>query len=151
MCEWTKPDSQFGTQRHRRQHEKPCSDCLAAAAAYCRNRTAALRAAGKDTMRWRTIWSQYRLRRHDHEAILSQQENLCAICRTSAAVYIDHDHACAHPGKGYQSCAECVRGILCNRCNLAIPILDDIEWLKKALDYLGREDTAEVIRRSRLW
>ncbi len=102
-------------------------------------------------MRWRTIWAKYRLRRHEHEAILARQAGACAVCDASAATYIDHDHACDHPGKGSESCTECVRGILCNRCNLGIVILDDIEWLKKALGYLGREDVAEIIRQSRLW
>jgi hypothetical protein len=151
MCEWTRPSSQFGEQRHRRSGEKPCADCLAAAATYGRNRSATLKAAGLDDMHWRMVWAKYRLRRHHHEAILTRQDGVCAICGTADATHIDHDPACDHPGKGQQSCAECVRGILCNRCNISLAILDDTERLKKALGYLGREDIASLVRESRLW
>jgi hypothetical protein len=44
-----------------------------------------------------------------------------------------------------------VRGILCRRCNLALPILDDPEWLARAVRYLDREDVAEILRESRLF
>ncbi len=40
----------------------------------------------------------------------------CAVCGTKENLCVDHDHACC-PGK--VTCGECIRGILCNRHNMA--------------------------------
>jgi hypothetical protein len=48
--------------------------------------------------------------------------------------HVDHDHACC---PGAKSCGECVRGILCALCNLAIGYAkDDPERLRNMADYL---------------
>jgi len=54
------------------------------------------------------------------------QGGRCAICdRAFGAVadaHIDHDHTCCDRTT---SCGNCVRGLLCRRCNLALGLLGD--------------------------
>lgn len=59
----------------------------------------------------------------DFQALLASQDGLCAICRKPEttvsngkvrALSVDHDHATGR-----------IRGLLCQRCNLAIGNLDD--------------------------
>lgn len=80
---------------------------------------------------------RYGVTKEEYDAMYAAQEGLCAICRqpenwkTKYGVVmdlcVDHDH---DTGK--------VRGLLCNRCNLGIKRFErDVEWLKKAIVYLG--------------
>ena len=66
--------------------------------------------------------------------MLKQQNNSCAICQSSnpggkhrqGMFMVDHNHK---TGK--------IRGLLCNRCNLAIGVLrDDVKLLNKVVQYL---------------
>jgi hypothetical protein len=43
-------------------------------------------------------------------------------CRTSVRLHIDHDHACC---SGQKSCGSCVRGWLCQSCNMALGLLGE--------------------------
>jgi|SRR5215831_4769125 len=70
----------------------------------------------------------YNLTREQHEALLSSQNRLCAICEHDLGTkpVVDHDH---ETGK--------VRGILCCGCNLGIGNLrDSINVLERATRYL---------------
>lgn len=70
---------------------------------------------------------------------LAAQDGCCAICKSpeprGRGWAIDHDHGCCpDPGK---SCGACVRGILCNPCNLALGLLGDrVDVLNVAAAYL---------------
>jgi len=52
--------------------------------------------------------------------MLDDQDGLCPICECELTPEVvpslDHDHACC-PNSGGRSCGECIRGILCMRCN----------------------------------
>ena len=75
------------------------------------------------------------------QAILEAQGSRCAICGTrqtgkpGGRLAVDHDHAhCPGPS----GCAECVRGLLCVRCNnLLRSARDDRAILRKAISYLA--------------
>lgn len=91
------------------------------------------------------VWYHYKLTPEAYFALLEAHENRCAVCSTDQPGtkdwHVDHDHSCC-PGK--RSCGECVRGILCSRCNTAIGGLqDDPTLLRAAADYLDR--TARLI------
>jgi hypothetical protein len=65
-----------------------------------------------------------------------QQDYKCKICggEDSKRLSVDHDHSCCN---SYPACGNCVRGLLCSRCNRALGILnDDIELLQKMIAYL---------------
>lgn len=82
------------------------------------------------TLEW--YWEQYR-----------QQEGRCAICETDSPgrnqihFHVDHDHACC---PGSYSCGNCIRGLLCNTCNLGLGLFkDNPESFRNAIAYLQRQ------------
>lgn len=65
-------------------------------------------------------------------AAIAAKPTQCEICRRSGVkLYYDHDHATQEH-----------RGWLCNRCNVALPLLEDSELRGAALRYLERCDAA---------
>jgi hypothetical protein len=60
----------------------------------------------------------YNITADDYERMLIAQGGGCAICGRKPAknqrLAVDHDHSCC-PGRG--SCGNCIRGLLCTRCN----------------------------------
>lgn len=64
----------------------------------------------------------------DWENLWDEQCGLCYLCGGDLnrdelnGANIDHDHDCCPKGK---SCANCRRGLTCNRCNRAIGFFDD--------------------------
>lgn len=77
---------------------------------------------------------QYRSNRHTGHGLTmaeaqtyTQLVGACEICgKDTGRLYVDHDHDTGG-----------LRGVLCNRCNTRIPILEDPEWLALALEYLA--------------
>jgi hypothetical protein len=70
----------------------------------------------------------------DYNALLSSQNNVCAICEqpcsTGQRLSVDHDHA---TGK--------IRGLLCRKCNSALGHFDDrLELLTRAVKYMESSD-----------
>jgi Recombination endonuclease VII len=69
----------------------------------------------------------------DYQALLASQGGGCAICDhppRTRRLHVDHDHK---TGK--------VRGLLCHRCNRALPSWISLAWLRSAIDYLERTTT----------
>ena len=46
----------------------------------------------------------------------------CQVCGSFNRLTVDHDHSCCPTAK---SCSNCIRGILCHKCNTAAGLLDD--------------------------
>ena len=71
--------------------------------------------------------------------LLKQQQGCCAVCGSNDPGldrdwHIDHDHSCCGAGR---SCGDCIRGLLCHKCNLMIGWAgDDVVKLQSAIDYL---------------
>ena len=69
---------------------------------------------------------------------LEEQNGVCAICGGLGVnknyLTVDHDHQCCDSDK---SCGKCLRGLLCNLCNVGLGAFkDNLELLKKAIVYL---------------
>ena len=86
---------------------------------------------------------RYRLKRkynlpHEvvEELIKQHATAACPICLSGGRpMQLDHDHACC-PGK--ESCGQCVRGYICNRCNHGLARFgDDADVLGRAIRYLA--------------
>jgi hypothetical protein len=83
---------------------------------------------------------RYGLSTSSYLALLKSQNNACAICFTvdpggpHNRWYVDHDHTCCPGGK---TCGNCVRGLLCFKCNVLLGMAqDDINVLRSAIRYL---------------
>jgi hypothetical protein len=68
-----------------------------------------------------------------YEAILKDQNNVCAICKKpdpcGRDLAVDHCHI-----------TNKVRGLLCTNCNMAIgKFQENIEYLRSAVDYMARD------------
>lgn len=86
---------------------------------------------------------EYGMTIEQFDELYKQQNGVCAICgKTSpntkkqhyskTGLYIDHNHK-----------TKTIRGLLCNRCNRATGMFeDDIELLKKVVNYLQKYDTS---------
>jgi hypothetical protein len=95
----------------------------------------------------------HRLSTEDYWAMWTAQGGVCAICempetkiswRTKEVqrLTIDHDHNCC---PGNRSCGKCVRGLLCDKCNMGIGrFADDVRLLRAALLYLEKYDIIEL-------
>jgi len=71
--------------------------------------------------------------------MVRKQNNKCAICERTepggtGRWNIDHDRRCC---SGSRSCGQCIRGLLCSRCNAGLGLLGDTHaHLLNALAYL---------------
>lgn len=79
---------------------------------------------------------RYRITSRDYRNILRVQRGVCAICGADpddegvGMLVVDHDHSQERNN---------VRGLLCQRCNLALGHFgDSVEGIQKVLDYLQR-------------
>lgn len=66
------------------------------------------------------------------------QNGVCLICgdppKPDKELHVDHDHRCC---PGMKSCGKCVRGLLCNSCNLGLgKFKDNPEMLRVAASYI---------------
>lgn len=85
------------------------------------------------------LFERYKITYQEYTDMWVSQEGICAICPdkielNSKNTHIDHDHSCCNKGN---SCGKCVRGLLCQRCNLGLGYFrDSIENLLSAAEYL---------------
>jgi len=89
---------------------------------YARNRAAIL-LKEKDRHRKKL----YGLSPEQWALMVVSQGGCCAICREEKKLHVDHDHATGR-----------VRGLLCNRCNTGLRVLEEPKRLQASRDYLAR-------------
>ncbi len=77
-----------------------------------------------------------------YDATFRLQNGVCAICKRPETrvgqtfLSIDHDHRCC---PGPFSCGDCIRGLLCDRCNRGIGFFrETAATLRSAADYIER-------------
>lgn len=66
----------------------------------------------------------------DYARLLAAQDGHCALCPATPKtrrLHVDHDHMSKPPR---------VRGLLCHRCNRALPTWITAEWLTRAAQYV---------------
>ena len=66
--------------------------------------------------------SSYGLTQEQFDRLLDAQLHTCGMCHEpfeeGQLIHVDHDHACCQ-GRN-RSCGECIRGLLCHTCNIAL-------------------------------
>lgn len=102
---------------------KSCSSCGMGAYKRARN----------NASRRLRILKTYGIGLREYKALIAAANGTCGICGPSdRQLVLDHDHRTGR-----------VRGVLCNRCNLALGGFDDdAERLRVALSYLARSGAA---------
>lgn len=82
----------------------------------------------------------YNISLEQYNKMLEEQDYVCAICKrhniTGKALSVDHNHKCC-PGK--RSCGDCVRALLCFKCNTTLGQFEDDEgYLQETLNYIKK-------------
>jgi Recombination endonuclease VII len=66
--------------------------------------------------------SSYGLTQELFDQLLDAQQNACGMCHepfmNEQLIRVDHDHDCCREKN--RSCGDCVRGLLCHTCNIAL-------------------------------
>ena|SRR5215472_12415636 len=113
-------------------HASNCRSADAVAVWRARSASAVRNTRPEDRALWRrkSKFIRFGITEDEFNQMLEEQRHACGICREPFGrkyVSIDHDHNCCKPkpsGESY-SCGECVRGLLCIRCNTWL------SWLEK--------------------
>lgn len=66
------------------------------------------------------------------DGVLVARCNICGRPPVNRALHRDHDHRSGNP-----------RGLLCHRCNRALPDWMTVKWLEKAIEYLTQGNGPE--------
>lgn len=103
-----------------------------------------VRARSSECRRCLHMPSRYGITHSKFEDLFNKQGRVCAICGTGtpggnwSQWAVDHDHGCCRGPRG--GCGNCVRGILCNNCNMGIGYFGDSrERLIAAAAYAARK------------
>lgn len=60
---------------------------------------------------------KYKMTQEEFDERTSKGCEICGIEQVDTSFHVDHDHNCCD---GVISCGECVRGVICSRCNVAV-------------------------------
>jgi hypothetical protein len=126
-CEVEKPIEEFSFSRGYAQW---CKEC---------HREAARISSKKRTPeqnRTKHLKRAYNLTAEEFTYLVMEQGGVCGICGlVPSSLFVDHNHQTGE-----------VRGLLCQKCNSGIGFLgDSLEGLEKAINYLKKTDSKEII------
>lgn len=80
------------------------------------------------------IMARYGLSQAEYKNMVKNQKGRCAICfKKPHRFMVDHDHACC-PGR--KTCGKCIRGLLCQRCNILLGFAEDNRLSENVRRYL---------------
>lgn len=72
------------------------------------------------------IRNGYGLEREEYREMLQRQGGTCALCQRTwdrgKPLALDHDHSCC---PGSKTCGQCIRGLLCDSCNIGLGLFSD--------------------------
>lgn len=111
------------------------------------NRTPEQIAKDQEYERKRSL-ARHGLTVEEYNRILESQGNCCAICKSpepngKGLWHIDHDHECCD---SVHSCGNCIRGLLCHSCNVAVGLFnDDVSLIEKAIRYLEKANDSKSV------
>jgi hypothetical protein len=143
-CGEVKPLDEFYVRGDNRGLRSHCKTCHVASSTVwnCANRNAQL-----EYMRGRHLKRKYGLGPGEYEEVLEAQGGCCAICGTDTPggrgrFHVDHDHGCC-PGE--KACAECLRGLLCHRCNTDLGGYERLRANPRTEEYLAQFQKARDV------
>jgi hypothetical protein len=82
------------------------------------------------------IKHRYGLTIEQYDIMLASQGGVCAICGQpplGIRLAVDHDHDCC-PGRN--SCGQCIRGLICQRCNGMLGYIESNNLLGPIIKFL---------------
>jgi Recombination endonuclease VII len=157
-CGETKPLDEFSSTLRvrtkvpsRLTYSLDCKPCASKKSyAHQRGAGAAVQTAYRQSEEYKRSQKDGWLRLNYHKSLewfekkLAEQNGVCAICGNPEvrktpkgevkSLAVDHDHKCC---PGHRSCGECVRGLICEKCNHALgQTSDDVVILGSAISYL---------------
>lgn len=152
-CGEAKPPTEFYVRSRKggkyRSPDGRCKVCIRAQMAEYRAANieavragqAEYRRRNKDALKRKNFQKNYGITWEQRDAMLAAQGGVCAICKSPDPKgrdwHMDHDHSCC-PTKA-RSCGNCLRGLLCGRCNIAIGCFgDDPQVMHAAIEYVSR-------------
>lgn len=143
-CSKTKSITNFGHHPQTRDRRRPeCNTCHADRMRAYRKRRLEEDPEVFRRQRQATIRKYlYGITQEQYDAMLEAQGGGCAICGSPESgiagrttLLVDHDRSCC---PGDRTCGKCVRGILCNPCNVGLGrFKDSPSLLERAAAYVG--------------
>ena len=139
-CLEAKPEDQFNWKVKEVRRATQCKACHSAYRKqhYQDNKTKYLEKSRdwntKNLTREKRWAYYYNLKPSQVEELSKVHNGMCWICKEVPWREIDHDHSCC---SRFGSCGECVRGLLCGKCNKMIAnARDRIEVMIRGIEYL---------------
>lgn len=136
-CLLEKPFSDFYARRDRPKALSAfCKECASA-----RSRAWNSQPEIKKRVRDRHLRVRFGISADQFDELLASQGGVCAICReepdAEINLHVDHDHRCCATDL---TCGNCIRGLLCYRCNSALGFLRESPVIAAAaVEYLRRQ------------
>lgn len=93
----------------------------------------------------RELVKKYGITLKDYDRMLAEQKGGCRLCgitpeEQGKRLAVDHAHDCCPYRRDGRTCGKCIRGLLCEDCNLGLgKFKDNPNLLRGAADYLEGE------------